>query len=439
MCKKLFLILFIGLNTGLATAALPNDCHSLVKLFIAKSAKLENTQLLKNNWSAKEKKLFIDSVRAMGFSDQNIKAMIDSLNMQKDPSTLNTVKNYLNYVFSLSEKDQKTALLDLAQLNAQEINSKHVKKFMVHEKNLQDKFAAKNMDSFSEKRFQDLYYGCRALRPNEVNKNAAKNFKSFNLSLSLGTLGASYAFYNMDKDLNGEWFAKLGYDVGVTILMSYVGGNIQTKATDTQIVKSLKGYFMGRALSVVDIAIYDPVFSKERENAEHRLEKLKSDPEYKKKSAELFKLYKEQGLYRKYKTKLISTLKNLPEGISLGLNGHSVDENNIDWNNLSHADLDRPEVQDVLVAASMAQVYQESTGEWIETGDTGLDRYAFNTIFYGLQIPKSIVQNFITYRMLCMGQDNVKLSFTKAVIFNVATNFMVNQLLYGYREKAINQ
>lgn len=121
------------------------------------------------------------------------------------------------------------------------------------------------------------------------------------------------------------------------------------------------------------------------------------------------------------------------------MKGNSVDENNVDWNNLTHADLDRPEVQDVLVAASMMQIYHESKGEWIDTGDAGLDRYSYNAVFYAAMIPKSIVQNFITYRMLCMGQDNAKLSFTKAVIFNVASNFVVNQALFGYRHKAINQ
>ena len=135
----------------------------------------------------------------------------------------------------------------------------------------------------------------------------------------------------------------------------------------------------------------------------------------------------------------MNTIRKLPEGFSFGVKGNSVDENNVDWNNLSHADLERPEVQEVLVAASMAQIYHESKGEWIDTGDAGLDRYAFNSVFYAVQIPKSIAQNFITYRMLCMGQDDPKLSFTKAVIFNVGSNFIVNQALYGYREKAINQ
>jgi DNA-binding transcriptional MerR regulator len=439
MYKKLFLILFLGLNSGLALAARSDDCLSLMRTLMTSANKKESIHLIKNNWSLRDRKLFVDHARTLGFSNANIKTMIESLNMQKDPASFARVKNYLTYVLSLSEKEQPVALLDLAQLDAHEINSKHIKKFIVHEKKLTETTTTKKFNLAEEKRYQELYYGCRALRPNEVNKNAARNFKNFNLSLNLGTLGASYAFYNMDKDIDAEWFKKLGFDIGSTILFSYIGGHVQTKATDTQIVKSLKSYFLGRAIGTVDIFVYDPMFNKEHEKAEVRVAELKKNPEYQKEVEKLLKIYKERSLYRQYKEKLMNTLRNLPEGISLGVKGQSVDENNVDWNNLTHADLERPEVQDVLVAASMAQVYHEGKGQWIDTDDTGLDRYAFNAIFYGAQIPKSIVQNFITYRMLCMGQDNAKLSFTKAVIFNVAANFLVNQVLFGYREKAINQ
>lgn len=439
MYKKLFLILFLGIYSALAMSESPNDCHSIMLDFIAKATKKENNQLLRNNWSASDKERFLDEVKSLGFSDANVKVMIDSLNMQLIPSDSKRVRNYLTYVLSLSEKDQKVALLDLAQLDAPEVNSKHISKYLGHEEKLQKKFSSKNMNLKEQQRYEELYYGCRALRPNEVNKNAARDFKRFNLSLSLGTLAASYAFYNMDKEKNAEWFGKLGYDVGITIFFSYVGGNIQTKATDTQVVKSLKSYLVGRVMGLTDVVVYDPIFNKEREKAEKRIEDLKKNPAYKEDIEKLLKDYKERGLYRKYKAEVLGALRKLPEGISLGLKGNSVDDNNVDWNNLSHADLDRPEVQEVLVLAAMAQVYNESKGQWIDTGDKGLDRYAFNTVFYGAQIPKSIVQNFITYRMLCMGQDNAKLSFTKAVIFNVSANFLVNQALFGYRDKAINQ
>lgn len=438
MYKTLLFILFFGVITHVQAAS-PSDCRSLMLDFIVKAEKKENTLLLKNKWKNQEKKKFLDEIRELGFADADIKLIIEGLNMQVKEVSPQRAKNYLNYVLSLSEKDQKTAILDVAQLDAREINSKYVKKFIQHEKKIQEKSIAKKLNPEQTQRYQELYYGCRALRPNEVNKNAARDFKRFNLSLNLGTLGASYAFYNMDKDINGEWFAKLGYDVGITLLFSYVGGSIQTKATDTQIVKSLKSYFMGRIMGFTDVAIYDPIFNKEREKAEERIEELKKNPEYKAEIEKLLKTYNERGLYRKYKAELISALKHLPETISLGVKGKSVDENNVDWNNLTPADLDRPEVQEILILAAMAQVYEEGKGQWIDTGDTGLDRYAFNTVFYAAQIPKSIAQNFITYRMLCMGQDNAKLSFTKAVLFNVSTNFIVNQGLYGYREKAINQ
>lgn len=407
--------------------------------FLVKANKKENATLLKNHWSNSEKKKFLDQLNALELADEEVKLIVESLNMQTARVAPERVQKYLSYALTLNEKNRRLALLDLAELDGREINSKLVNKFIEHEKKIEATSINRKFTGAQEARYHELYYGCRALSPNEVNKNAARDFKRFNLSLNLGTLGASYAFYNNDKEINAEWFGKLGYDIGITVLFSYVGGSIQTKATDTQIVKSLKSYFMGRVIGTTDLLIYDPIFNNERERAEARLAELKKDPHYKTEVERLLKIYEERGLYRQYKAKIIDTLRKLPDGMSLGLRGNSVDENGVDWNNLTQADLDRPEVQEVLVAASMAQMYHESKGELIETGDAGLDRYTFNSIFYFVQIPKSIAQNFITYRMLCMGQDDPKLAFTKAVIFNVATSFAVNQVLYGYREKAINQ
>ncbi|MBC7713440.1 MAG: hypothetical protein H7177_08875 [Rhizobacter sp.] len=441
MHKSIVFALILGaLSFTNAIAGNAGDCRSIMLDFIAKADKKENVELLKNSWSQSQKKLFISEAKSLGFSDDNIKIMIESLNMQPESVGTERAGNYLTYVLSLSDKEQKTALMDLAQLDGREINSKHIKKFIVHENKIQEKFKAKNLTtSADQKRYKELYYGCRALRSNEVNKNATRDFKRFNLALNLGTLGASYAYYNMDKDLNAEWFGKLGYDIGVTLMFSYVGGSIQTKVTDSQMVKSLKSYFFGRVMGISDVVIYDPIFNNEQEKAQKRIEELKKDPNYKSQVMSLLRSYEERGLYRKYKNEIINSLKKLPQRISLGVKGNSVDENNIDWNNLSHSDLEREDVQEVLVAAAMAQIYNESKGQWVDTGDAGLDRYVFNTVFYAIQIPKSIAQNFITYRMLCMGQDNPKLSFAKAVLFNVSSSFIVNQALYGYREKAINQ
>lgn len=408
-----------------------------MKAFLAQAQENKSQLVLLNDWPMNQKEQFLIDVKALGFSNEDLTIVIERLNLKKDSTSITHVKDYLSFVLSLREKEQKLALMDLEQLDASEINSEYISKFRKHEEKIKAKFKSNNLTTPAEQsRYHELYYGCKALRPNEINKGAAKEFKRFNFALGLGTLGASYAYYNMDKEINAEWFKKLGYDVGISLIFSYMGGIIQTNANDTQLVKSLKSYFIGRLIGVTDVVVYDPMFNKEREVALKRIEELKKDPNYKQEVDKLLVSYKERSLYRKYKEEVISALKKLPSGISLGVKGNSVDEN-IDWNNLDHSDLDRPEVQEVMVAAAMAQVYEQTKGEWIDTSDAGLDRYAFNTIFYGVQIPRSMIQSYITYQMLCMGQDNSKISLAKAMLFNVSSNFIVNQALYGYREKAI--
>lgn len=419
--------LFFGL--ALSSVKAESDCHSLVKSFFNA-----------NNSSSVPSANFKD----LELTSEEISLINEAWASQKTKTSEQRIRKYLSYVLTLSNNDRHGALRDIEQLDQWETNSKYVKKFIETDAKISKNIESKKLiDPKAQERYTELYYGCRALRPNAVNKNAAKDFKRFNLALNLGTLGASYAFYNMDKDMDSQWFMKLGYEVSVTVLFSYIGSAIQTNANDTQIVKSLKNYFIGRIMGTTDVIVYDPLFNDESSKGEEYLNSIKklesNDPELKKKIKEMKKAYEERGLYRRYKDEVITRLKQLPGKIGLGVKGKSIDENGVDWNNLSKEDLDRPEVQDVLLAAAMAEVYQQRKGEWIETSNSGVDRYVYNSIYYGVTIPKSIIQNYITYQMLCMGQDSPKLSFTKAVLFNVSASFLFNQLQYGYREKAIGQ
>lgn len=439
---KLIASLFITLIiTSNAQAAAQSDCRSLLLNFIHKADRNEMSAQIHIGWKEKETKKFLEDVRKMGFGFEDQRIIGQALVTADKTLTPERVKEYLKFVLVLSEKDQKRALKDIVYLDSKIANrSKHVERFAKYEKKIKTKIAkASKWTPAEQERYRELYYGCRALRPNGVNANAARDFKRFNLSLGLGTLSASYAFYNMDKEKDAMWYGKLAYDLGVTIMFSYVGSAIQTKPTDTQVTKSIKNYMSGRILGGTDIVIYDPIFNTERKQAEARFENLKKDPEFKKKVDRLLAEYKKRGVYRKFKDALMARLKMLPS-LSIGMEGHSIDNiSGVDWNNITREDLEREDVQEVLVQAAMAQIYQESTGEWIETSNIGLDRYAFNSVYYGVTIPKSIIQNYITYQMLCMGQDKPKAAFTKAILFNVAASFLTNQALFGFREKAINQ
>lgn len=433
-CFVIFVVGLMSLNLFAATGA---DCRSLLNEFIRKSERNEVASGLNLRWSEFQRKKFFQEVAAMGFNKEDQQIILESLNKGKKDMTPERAKEYLTFVLVLSNKQQKNGLRDMAYLDLKNNPSAKIKKFYKYEARVKNKSKFSKFTPKDEARYKELYYGCRALRPNKVNGNAANDFKRFNLSLGLGTLAASYAFYNMDKEKDAMWFAKLGYDIGVTVMFSYVGSAIQTKPTDTQITKSLKGYLSGRILGLTDVVFY-PFLSNERGQAEKRLQALRKDPNFEKEYKKLLAAYQERGVYRKLKNAVIARAKMLPV-VSLGVKGDSVDSNGVDWNNLSPSDLDREEVQEVLMLAAMAQIYEESKGELIETSDSGLDRYVYNSMYYGVMIPKSIVQNYITYQMLCMGQDRPKVAFTQAVLFNVVSGFLTNQVLFSWREKAINQ
>lgn len=437
MINKLIIILLVSVASNRSYSSLSkNDCNSLILNIISPKKKIKENQSLVKHWSNEENIQFIAKASTLKFTEHQMQDIIKTLNKNETAISTVTVNNYLQFVLTLKEK--KLALDDLNQLESNLVTSKYVKAFLKNEEKINIKMKAKNLGTIADQdRYHQLFYGCKSFSPNEFNQIATQKFKKFSLSLSLGTLAANYSYYNMDKEINAEWFEKLGYDLAATVLFSYINGKSQAKVQDTQIVKSLKNYLIGRVVGFTDILIYDPLFNNEGPMAISRIEKLKEDTQFKQKIDDLLISYQERGIYRKLKDEIINKIKKLPYNIGLGLKGNSIDENNVDWNDIKKEDLDRLDVQEVLVAAAMAQVYQETHGEWIDTSDSGLDHYVFNGIFYGIQLPRSAFQTFLTYQMLCMGQDNAQLSFTKAALFNVATNFIVNYALYDYRQKAI--
>ncbi len=400
-----------------------NDCTNAMKGFLTDN-------ISKNNIEQ------IDIFKDVDLTNSEKWLALESLSRQKNKATDERVHNYLQYASTLREKERIQALSDIDQLDQKEINSKHVQRFTKLEKKFSEKFA-NNVNEISS--YRNLYNSCHSYRPNTVNSEAVSSFKKFNMALSLGTFAASYSYYNMDKEKDQEWFLKLGYDLANTIIFSYFGSKAQSNIEDSQITRGIKSYLVARVLGLEDVAFYNSLVSTDNKKAEERINQLKNDPEIGNKVKDLLNTYEKSGVYRKFRDNLILELKHVKHTITLGLNGNSMDTSGVDWNNIRPEDLDRNEVKDVLVMAAMAEIYQASKSEYIATSDKGLDRYAFNSIYYFAQIPRNIVQSYLTFEILCMGQKNPKLAFFKAFLLNTSIGVLNNQLLFSTRDKLINQ
>jgi hypothetical protein len=97
------------------------------------------------------------------------------------------------------------------------------------------------------------------------------------------------------------------------------------------------------------------------------------------------------------------------------------------------------ETKELLSKALARELYAKNQGEWIHTGDVGMDRYVFDRIWGTQSAVRNIGVNLLMYNALCMGELNPKKAYALAL-----TYFIVNKALfdptYNYlRRKAINQ
>ena len=285
--------------------------------------------------------------------------------------------------------------------------------------------------AFLTKEYRSLYYGCRSTTSNIYIQNAKRIYTKFSISLSLLSTGASYAYTNREHNHDFEWWAVLGYDLLFQYVTSNLGSKVQTNPRDAQWLKSAKGYLIGRAQGLVDIAIFPAFFySHQRAEAYDKVEALKRDPNYQAKVDTMMKFFNDRSAYAKFRDNLTELIRKA--GVLPTING-------VNFHELTEEQLNSPEIKDILVLAALAETYEQKRGEIVDSGDKGLDRYEFSTILAALLIPKSIAKQYITYQLLCMGQNTPILSFIETAVFHSVTSFLENNLYLELRHDAINQ
>lgn len=421
---KVFLTTLLILSSSLSYSS---ECLKLLSPFLHS----KNQSSAKIIYSSSDLKTIENFMSELNLNDDSKKIVLESLSQHVRPVNLNEIKLYLQYSETLRGQKITQALQDIAQLGQREVFSKYIVDFERVSKNLPKKyFLYKHHLNYDE--FTSLYFSCKSSVPNDKNENAKKIYTKFSLGLSTATLATSYTYSHRNEEKNLQWFTQLGYEVSFNALTSYLGSKVQSNSSDPQYIKSLKNYLIGRLFGIADIALYPMIVPNDNAKATEAVKALKDSQNFDSDIARLHKAYDERGVYVKFKQHIVSTYRELLK------NKQPIEVGGINWDNLTPEDLDRPEVQEVLVLAATVEMYELNRGPLLDTGDVGLDRYAFGSIFSALMIPKNMAQTYISYQILCMGQANPALAITKAAIFNSSINFYIGQIYYNQRKEAIN-
>lgn len=444
---KLALTLFMVCLAG--TSFAQSDCHALMR------ALMNNQAVVKEHPNLLHLKKYAATLE---LSEDLIIQLEQSWN---EEIALESAENWLLYVKTLLPENQSDAMKLLGSIDAKDSADKVIKRF----NKIESKIAKKKM-SYKEKAIKriqkklpdldmeevlkraehktDLYmksyrklsFECRSKTANPTRKKAAATFKKFTIGIGIVSSFGGMAYANRDNELE-DWIGQFGYETVIGIITGSIASKIISNPRDSDLAKSIKRYFFSRGTGLVDMALFGMIFGHNDEEARARLDEVLSDPQKAERLREMQRVFEEKKLYQKVRSAFIDKLKSIKG--PRGLEDAPPIELGVDWGNLSDEDLEREEVQDVLLAAAIAELYAEGEGEMIATGNVGADRYAFHAAYGLIMLPKDMFTTMYIYNTLCLGMAQPRQALIKATAIFVINRLVFDQIYYAVRRGAINQ
>lgn len=455
--KSLIFLFLVTLFVLSNTAQAKDPCNEIMTAFFkrAKSIKAGSAVTKK----AKKLDKILASAQKYSIDEASHRKIQETLEGVEKLETLKFYNSYFQYMDSLKPKQEMIAAADLAMVGGDESSTKFLKKYRKIQKSIGkekdkitksinkkvakenpgrtsaelDKIAQKEIKKYM-KGYEKLSYGCRSTKMTPERKMAAATFKKFTIGIGIASTVAGYSYNNRDKPKDGQWFGKLGYELTWGVITGYLASKIISNPENGPVNIALKKYFLARGNGLIDMGLYGWMFGASNEDAEQRLADLKNSPEKRKQLLELKKYLEDKKVFAKVKDSIIENVKKLGLPIK-----PPVEIHDIDWENLSDEDLEREDVQDVVMAAILSQIYDENKGKVFNTGHIGADRYSFHASYGLIMMPKDTFISLYIYNVLCMGQMNPRQALFKALGIYTLNRVVFDQMYYFARRESINQ
>jgi hypothetical protein len=271
--------------------------------------------------------------------------------------------------------------------------------------------------------YENVSNGCKTKGSSPENKAAAKKFAKFKMFIgTTNTIGA-YAYFNWDKDKDLQWFSKLGYEISISMIMSWINSKILTNPNAGYVQKALMNYGTYAVSDIFSSIGYAKLFGTSNKKIEEEYEKLKNDPDFKEKLKKLHNFLEEQKVDQNF-------IENF---------NHNFSDTNFDPEKISPADLESQEMRDMLTEIMSDQLYEENAGDLLQTGSVAMDRYSFARMYGIYAVPKGIAVNLWIYHTLCMSSINPKAAYLKATLIYMTDSIFNNVVYYKMRRTSINQ
>lgn len=348
------------------------------------------------------------------------KRELESVNSIKDKiiteEDLNRAISYLEFSKTFKQSEQPKCLEDIQYLYNSDNKSSYLKSFEKNQNKVK-KYIEKN-GAAQGRIYQKLLYSCQA-RGGSLEKTVTnKRFFQTVIGLELTISSGAYFFVHRDEEKTDEWYKKFTAEILLKLAIAGARSGITTMSTVEWYKKALQDYSLGVINDVAPALGYSAAFSPSQKELKEKVDQMLDDPEFQIKVKKLEDILKEDGLLDKYKAQVTT-----PDGLSVAIDEIKTNE----------------EAKELLMDALAKNIYEEKEGDWIQTGDVGLDRYSFNRIWGLNSSVRNIAVNLLIYKTLCMGKLNPKESYLTAIGIYSANKLISEPLYQSLREKAINQ
>jgi len=393
----------------------------------------------------KYKKLFLDMTEE--------ELMLVRKSFSHDDDEMRALARFIHYSRTLSDYDRLLALDHAHEIyletsekvwvsnfhrERKKFNSfrdkqrkKFLKKQIKTDKKTHSKKALKEADKHAHevaKLYEKLYYGCRNASSTKVQLEASKTYGKYILTLAPITAGTSYTVVNWDKEKDAKWFKGIAYDITLATFLNYYAGKLLTGPGDGHLKKLAKSIGFYGTVDLATTPLYNYIFSPGEEEREKVLKQLVTDENEKEKLKSFLNFIAEADHDKSVESSLLQLIKKE--------DGSSVTKE--DLKNLSPEDLLSEGTKDEFLELLAAQMYEENKGDWIATGNQGLDRFWFHRTWDVASFPLDLYANMLIFDKLCVTVNPAKAKFEAALIF-LGWRAINDAGYYFTRGEAVNQ
>ncbi len=444
-----------------------SDCLSKMKILLHHDSKKkqDSKDFLNSPFSKDHLDYFDEELKLLEFSFIERSMTIRTLEkLEGKKINYRTLMAYLLFLRSLPEKKRSSAILEILFIVDEIYETPHAKKFLKLQGSVQEEemkaFQRKMLElqkneniSVSDmmihaqlyaknhgKEYEKILYSCRTPSWTKHRTKAARQYTKFLVGIGLTSSLLAYTSQNYDKEKDFEWFGKIGYELTFSVVAGTLSSKIISDPNTSIYMKSIYKYLLARLNGSVDTVLYSKFFGISKKEGQRRIQKILENLEVEQDVSALVAFLEKERFYEKFKKTFFLTIEKFYKESEPSFEARdALKKMNIDWSHITKEDLKRDDVQNILIAASLAKNYDENMGGFVQTGHIGLDRWSFNALYGMASLPKSMIISLYIYNTLCKGSLTPAASLFKAIGIYTLDSLIFDQLYFYARRKGINQ